>query len=44
MNNNIRKNCRDIWWNAFMVQGAKFCTMYDIPECPTTATEIFVLC
>lgn len=35
-----RKNCHDIWWNAFMVQGATFRTEYDIPECPTTATEI----
>lgn len=35
-----RKNCHDIWWNAFMVQGATFCTEYDIPECPTTAKEI----
>lgn len=35
-----RKNCHDIWWNAFMVRGAKFCKEYDIPFCPTTATEI----
>lgn len=32
-----RKNCHDIWWNAFMVRGAKFYKEYDIPECPTTA-------
>lgn len=34
-----RKNCHDIWWNAFMVRGASFCKKYDIPECPTTAKE-----
>lgn len=36
----LRKNCHDIWWNAFMVRGAKFFSEYDIPECPTTATEV----
>lgn len=39
-NENIpRKNCHDIWWNAFMVRGVKFCKEYDIPFCPTTAKE-----
>lgn len=33
----LRKNCHDIWWNAFMVKFAKFCNKYDIPESPTTA-------
>ena len=32
-----RKNCHDIWWNAFMVRGANFNKKYDIPDCPTTA-------
>ena len=35
--NSPRKNCHDIWWNAFMVRGVKFCKEYDIPFCPTTA-------
>ncbi|MCF0241491.1 MAG: DUF4417 domain-containing protein [Treponema sp.] len=34
-----RRNCHDIWWNAFMVQGARFDKKYDIPDCPTTAKD-----
>ena len=37
--NTPRKNCHDIWWNAFMVRDAKFCKEYDIPFCPTTAKD-----
>ena len=33
-----RPGLKDIW-NAYMVQGAKFC-QYDIPFCPTTATVL----
>jgi len=38
MNRKIRKNLKDIW-NAYMVEGATF-GKFDIPYCPTTATEI----
>lgn len=35
-----RSGCKDIW-NAFMVDGADFSkSNYDIPLCPTTATEL----
>lgn len=35
---NTRAGCKDIW-NAFMTEGASF-GKYDIPFCPTTATNI----
>lgn len=38
MNNEARSGCRDIW-NAYMAVGATF-GKYDIPFCPTTATDI----
>ena len=37
-NSTHRPGCKDIW-NAFMVDGAKFCK-HDIPFCPTTSTQI----
>lgn len=36
--NDIRTGCKDIW-NAFMTDGTSF-GKYDIPFCPTTATNI----
>ena len=36
MNRVVRKGIKDVWWNAYMVRGAKF-SPSDIPYCPTTA-------
>ncbi len=33
-----RKSLKDIWWNAFMTEDAKFDT-FDIPFCPTVLTD-----
>lgn len=37
--NSVRKGIKDIWWKAYMVDGAEF-SPNDIPYCPTTATEL----
>ena len=35
-----RKGIKDVWWNAYMFKGAKYCQHSDSPYCPTTAKQI----
>ena len=39
MNDSAKKKFRNIY-KAFMVEGAKFCREFDIPECPCTAEVV----
>ena len=39
-NYGIRKNLKDIWWNAFMVKSCTDWDTHDIPFCKTTKEEI----